>query len=79
MFIIIDALELNHSHLHRRGAGKREEGRDWAEWEIERSNDLYSETLLFYVYFSKTKPLLGILWCLCFLNFILYWHIVYKW
>ena len=73
--IIIDALELNHIHLHRRGAGKREE----AEWEIERSNDLYSETLLFYVYFSKTKPLLSILWCLCFLNFILYWHIVYKW
>jgi hypothetical protein len=22
MFIIIDALELNHIHLHRRGAGK---------------------------------------------------------
>ena len=60
------------------GAGKGEEGRDWAEWEIERSNDLYSETLLIYVYFGKSKPLLSILRCLCFLNFILYWHIVYK-
>lgn len=73
--IIIDALELNHIHLHRRGAGKERR----LNGKSKRSNGLYSETLLIYVYFSKTKPLLGILWCLCFLNFILYWHIVYKW
>lgn len=56
MLIIIDALELNHTHLDRKGSREREEAEIRLNGKSKRNSDLYSETYKYMFILVKVSP-----------------------